>query len=47
MAARVRGCRKLDCPVHDEYGQTECGMVLADYFVGYVGAEGQGWVGDY
>ena len=85
------------CPVYDQYGQTECGMVLANhhglrhsvrpgsagfampgfrldvvddagrpvpsgtggmlavhrgdsplfFFDGYVGAEGQGWVGDY
>lgn len=85
------------CPVHDQYGQTECGMVLANhhglrhevragaagfampgfrldvvdetgrpvpvrtegmlavhradsplfFFDGYVGAEAQGWVGDY
>jgi acetyl-CoA synthetase len=85
------------CPVYDQYGQTECGMVLANhhglrhdvhagsagfampgfrlevvdeagqpvptgtegmlavhradsplfFFDGYVGAEGQGWIGDY
>ena len=87
----------LACPVYDQYGQTECGMVLANhhglrhevrpgsagfpmpgfrldvvdeagralpvgtegmlavhradsplfFFNGYVGAEGQGWVGEY
>lgn len=87
----------VECPVHDQFGQTECGMVLANhhglrhevrpgsagfampgfrldvvdetghpvpvgsegmlavhrgdsplfFFDGYVGAEGQGWVGDY